>query len=84
MPLGLDGASIDQVERLADGTHRVHLATADERARVFPVRGVFVIGVKGSAVARPRELPYGEGGLESRRHTHHWWRREPGRPRRSC
>lgn len=46
-----------------------------------PVCGVFVIGVKGSAVARPRELPYSESGLESRRHTRPWWCREPGRPR---
>ncbi|MEV8540945.1 hypothetical protein [Streptomyces sp. NPDC051572] len=83
MPLGLDRVSVDRVARLADGTRRVHLATADGRARACPVRGVFATGVKGSAVTRPRDLLYGESGLESGRHNRRWWCQEPGRPRRS-
>ncbi|MGP4048981.1 hypothetical protein [Streptomyces sp. 2A115] len=31
--LDLDGLAVVRVERLADGTRRVHLATADEQAR---------------------------------------------------
>ncbi|WP_368669266.1 hypothetical protein [Streptomyces hyaluromycini] len=31
---------------------------------------------------RPRDLPYGESGLEVRRHKRRLWCREPGCPRR--
>ncbi|MET8949173.1 ISL3 family transposase [Streptomyces sp. NPDC004542] len=81
--LDLDGVSVVRVERLADGTRRVHLATADERARACPACGVFATRVKGSAVTRPRDLPYGESGLEFRWHKRRWWCREAGCPRRS-
>jgi transposase len=59
------------------------LVTADERARACPVCGVFATRVKGSATTRPRDLPYGESGLEFRWHKRRWWCREPGCPRRS-
>ncbi|WP_409467917.1 ISL3 family transposase [Streptomyces sp. HC307] len=81
--LDLDGVSVVRVERLADGTRRVHLATADDRARACPACGVFATRVKGSAVTRPRDLPYGESGLEFRWHKRRWWCREAGCPRRS-
>ncbi|WP_385625414.1 ISL3 family transposase (plasmid) [Streptomyces sp. P8-A8] len=81
--LDLDGVSVVRVEQLADGTRRVHLATADERARACPACGVFATRVKGSAVTRPRDLPYGESGLEFRWHKRRWWCREPGCPRQS-
>ncbi|MFJ2477781.1 ISL3 family transposase [Streptomyces sp. NPDC087659] len=81
--LDLDGVSVVGVERLADGTRRVHLATADEAARACPACGVFATRVKGSAVTRPRDLPYGESGLEFRWHKRRWWCREAGCPRRS-
>lgn len=55
--LDLDGVSVVRVERLTDGTRRVHLATADDRARACPACGVFATRVKGSAVTRPRDLP---------------------------
>jgi hypothetical protein len=58
--LDLDGVSVARVERLADGTRRVHLITADETAKACPTWGVFATQVKGSAVTRPRDLPYGE------------------------
>ena len=45
--LGLDGVSVMRVERLEDGTRRVHLATADEAARACPSCGVFASRVKG-------------------------------------
>jgi hypothetical protein len=65
--LDLDGVSVMRVERLEDGTRRVHLATADETARACPACGVFSSRVKGPAITRPRDLPYGERGLEF------WW-----------
>ncbi|MEU6709114.1 hypothetical protein [Streptomyces wuyuanensis] len=58
--LDLDGVSVVRVERLADGTRRVHLATADDRARACPACVVFATRVRGSAVTRPRDLPHGE------------------------
>lgn len=54
--LGLDGVSVARVERPAAGRRRVHLVTADERARARPGCGVFATRVKGSAVTRPRDL----------------------------
>lgn len=81
--LDLDGVSVAWVERLADGRRRVHLVTADETARACPACGVFATRVKGFAVTRPRDLPYGERGLEFRRHKRRWWCREADCPRRS-
>ncbi|PWI06965.1 ISL3 family transposase [Streptomyces sp. NWU339] len=81
--LDLDGLAVARVERLEDGTRRVHLITADEQARACPEFGVFATRVKGSATTRPRDLPYGESGLELRWHKRRWWCREPGCPRRS-
>jgi len=81
--LDLDGLAVARVERLEDGTRRVHLVTADEQARACPECGVFATRVKGSATTRPRDLPYGENGLEFRWHKRRWWCREPGCPRRS-
>ncbi|MGW9030900.1 hypothetical protein ACWGQ5_43955 [Streptomyces sp. NPDC055722] len=56
--LDLDGVSVARVERPADGRRRVHLITADEAARACPACGVFATRVKGSAVTRPRDLPF--------------------------
>ncbi|GAA0671660.1 hypothetical protein GCM10009535_59250 [Streptomyces thermocarboxydovorans] len=81
--LDLDGVSVTQVERLADGTRRIHLVTTDETTRACPACGVFATRVKGSAVTRPRDLPYGESRLEFRWHKRRWWCREPTCPRRS-
>ncbi|MFI1569177.1 ISL3 family transposase [Streptomyces sp. NPDC020490] len=75
--------SVARVELLADGTRRVHLITADERARACPGCGVFATRVKGSAVTRPRDLPYGERGLEFRWHKRRWLCRQPDCRRRS-
>lgn len=57
----------------------------DERARACPACGVFATRVKGlgGAVTRPRDLAYGESGLEFRWRKRRWWCREPGCPRRS-
>ncbi len=83
MLLDLDGVSVAQVERPADGGCRVHLVTADETAIACPACGAFATRVRGSAVTLPRDLPYGESGLEFRRHKRRWWCGEAGCPRRS-
>lgn len=81
--LDLDGVSVMRVERLQCGGHRVHLATADASARACPACGVFASRVKGWATTRPRDLPYGESGLEFVWHKRRWWCRETACPRRS-
>lgn len=81
--LGPDAVSVARVERLADGTRRVHLVTVDEQARACPECGVFATRVEGlrddpapgSAVRRE-----GTGVPPAQRR---WWCREPGCPRRS-
>ncbi|WP_340561881.1 transposase family protein [Streptomyces sp. GSL17-111] len=81
--LDLDGVSVIRVERLEDGTRRVHLATAEEAARACPECGAFAWKVKGTARTRPRDLPYGEHGLVLLWHKRRWWCREPTCPRTS-
>jgi transposase len=81
--LDLDGVSVMRVERLRCGGRRVHLATADETARACPACGVFASRVKGWATTRPRDLPYGESGLEFVWHKRRWWCRETDCSRRS-
>ncbi|MER5914250.1 ISL3 family transposase [Streptomyces sp. NPDC001982] len=81
--LDLDGVSVVRVERLGDGSRRVHLVTADEAARACPACGVFASRVKGTAVTRPRDLPYGESRLQFLWHKRRWYCREAGCSRRS-
>jgi hypothetical protein len=81
--LDLDGVSVMRVERCEDGGRRVHLATADASARACPVCGVFAPRVKGSATTRPRDLPYGERGLEFVERKRRWLCREAACPRKS-
>ncbi|MFF3159591.1 helix-turn-helix domain-containing protein [Streptomyces sp. NPDC057910] len=81
--LDLDGLAVERVERLQDGTRRVHLATADETARACPACGVFANRVKGPATTRPRDLPYGERGLEFVWLKRRWWCSEASCPRKS-
>jgi len=69
--------SVGWVERLAGGTRRVHLVTSDDSARACPACGVLATRVKGSAVTRPRDLPYGEAGPEFRWYKRRWYCTEP-------
>ncbi|WP_375232081.1 transposase family protein [Streptomyces sp. NWU339] len=57
--------------------------TADESARACPACGVFASRVRGPAVTRPRDLPYGDSGPEFLWHKRRWFCREPRCPRRS-
>ncbi|MER6548456.1 transposase [Streptomyces sp. NPDC001250] len=61
----------------------MHLTTADEGARACPSCGVVASRVKGSAITRPRDLPYGEHGLEFRWHKRRWYCPDPQCPRKS-
>ncbi|MFE3329948.1 transposase family protein [Streptomyces sp. NPDC059176] len=61
----------------------MHPTTADEGARACPSCRMVASRVKGSAVTRPRGLPYGEHGLELRWHKRLWYCRELQRPRKS-
>ncbi|MEY9835520.1 transposase family protein, partial [Streptacidiphilus sp. EB103A] len=71
---------MDRVERLEDGTRRVHLVTAEAGARACPDCGVQATRPKGSAVTRPRDLPHGERALELVWHKRRWYCREPPCP----
>jgi transposase len=81
--LGLDGVSVQRVELLTGGARRVHLVTVDEGARACPACGVFATRIKGPALTRPRDLPYGERGLDFIWHKRRWWCREAFCPRKS-
>ncbi|WP_371674696.1 transposase family protein [Streptomyces sp. NBC_00289] len=61
----------------------MHLVTADEAARACPECGVFSSRMKGPATTRPRDLPYGERGLEFFWHKRRWWCGEVSCPRKS-
>ncbi|MCX2935023.1 transposase family protein [Mycobacterium sp. CVI_P3] len=56
---GLPGVRVERVERLADGTRVVHVATADEAA-ACPACGVLSTSVKGRVRTSPRDIGYGE------------------------
>jgi hypothetical protein len=82
-PLDLDGLAVVGVERLEGGTRPVHLGTDFAGARACPECGVLACRVvRGSSTTRPRDLPYGEHGLELVWHKHRAWCAESGCPRR--
>jgi transposase len=78
--LDLDGLAVQRVERLEDGTRRVHLVTAEESARACPQCGVPSHQARGTAVTRPRDLPIGGRALELVWHKRRWYCREPRCP----
>lgn len=57
--LGLAGVAVQLVELEQDGARVVHVSTAQESAAACPACGVVSTSVKGHAVTRPRDLPYG-------------------------
>ena len=58
--LGIDGLEVELVSVQEEGARVVHVVTADEGASACPACGVVSTSVKGHAVTRPRDLPYGE------------------------
>ena len=59
--LDLEGLAVQRVDRAADGSRLVHLATADETASACPTCGVFAWRVKEYVRTSPRDLPCGGG-----------------------
>ncbi|MFE9097630.1 hypothetical protein [Streptomyces sp. NPDC007264] len=79
----LDGLAVEKAERLAAGTRRVHLTTADDAGRACRSCGVFAVRVKGFVQARPWDLLYGERKLELAWRKRRRHRTEPTCPHRS-
>jgi len=73
---GLPGVRVERVERLADRTRVVHVATAQETAAVCPSCGVFSTSVKGRVTTSPRDIPYGEDRIVVRWNKTRWRCRE--------
>ena len=60
---GLPGVQVERVERLADGTRVVQVATTDPTAAACPSCGVFSSSRKGRTTTSPKDIPYGEGRI---------------------
>ena len=63
-PAGHRRARVERVALHEDGGRIVHLVTADQTAAACPTCGVVSTSVKGHAVTRPRDVPYGEAPVE--------------------
>ncbi|USQ81236.1 ISL3 family transposase [Ornithinimicrobium faecis] len=81
--LGLDGVAVAHVALEEDRARVVHLATAQEAAAACPKCGVLSTSVKGHAVTRPRDLPYGEDPVHLLWRKRRWRCREAACPRGS-
>lgn len=73
---GLPGVEVERVERLADGTRVVHVATAEESAAACPDCGVVSTSVKARVRTSPRDIPYGEDRIIVRWNKTRWRCRE--------
>ena len=73
---GLPGVRVERVERLADGTRVVHVATAEETAAACPSCGVVSTSVKARVTTSPRDIPYGEDRIVVRWNKTRWRCRE--------
>jgi len=73
---GLPGVGVERVERLADGTRVVQVATADEAAAACPDCGVVSTSVKARVSTSPRDIPYGEDRIVLRWAKTRWRCRE--------
>ncbi|WP_211675644.1 transposase family protein [Ornithinibacter aureus] len=72
-----------QVELDDEGGRVVHVVTDDESAAGCPSCGVLSTSVKGHAVTRPRDVPYGQAPLHLVWHKRRWRCREAACPRGS-
>ncbi|GJF14858.1 ISL3 family transposase [Mycolicibacterium cyprinidarum] len=64
------------MDRLADGTRVVQLATTEPAAAACPSCGVVSTSVKGRVSTYPRDIPYGEDRIELRWNKTRWRCRE--------
>ena len=81
--LGLEGLAVVTVELDDDGARVVHVVTDDESAAGCPSCGVLSTSVKGHAVTRPRDVPYGQAPLRLVWHKRRWRCMEAACPRGS-
>ena len=81
--LDLGGLSVDRVALDAFGVRVVHVVTADETASACPNCGVLSVFLKGRVCTRPRDIPYGTGGLRLIWHKRRWRCKERLCPRAS-
>lgn len=70
--LGLDGLTVQRVDRDVFGSWVVHVETADESASACLTCGVFSTSVKGHATTRPRDIGYGTARLRLVWHKRRW------------
>jgi len=73
---GLPGVQVERVERLADGTRVVQVATAEQTAAACPSCGVVSTSVKARVSTSPRDIPYGEERIIVRWNKTRWRCRE--------
>jgi len=73
---GLPGVQVKRVERLADGTRVVQVATAEQTAAACPSCGVVSTSVKARVSTSPRDIPYGEERIIVRWNKTRWRCRE--------
>src|ERR1700758_3485928 len=69
---GLPGVRVERVERRADGTRVVHVATAEPTAAACPACGVVSTSVKGRVTTSPHDIPYGEKRIVLRWNKTRW------------
>ena len=81
--LGLEGLAVQQVELDDDGARVVHVLTDDESAAGCPQCGVLSTSVKGHAMTRPRDVPYGQAPVRLVWHKRRWRCMEAACPRAS-
>ena len=81
--LGLAGLAVEQVELDGEGARVVHVVTDDEAAAGCPSCGVLSTSVKGHAVTRPRDVPYGPDPVHLVWHKRRWRCMEAACPRGS-
>ncbi|WP_182349588.1 ISL3 family transposase [Tomitella gaofuii] len=75
---GLPGLRVIDVHHLDDGTRIVDVVTDDDGARVCPHCGVASTSRKGTAITRPKDLPYGDDRIMVRWNKSRWRCRETG------
>ena len=81
--LGIDGLAVENVTLEVDGARVAHVVTADESAAACPVCGVVSTSVRGHAVTRPRDVPYGDTPVQLVWRKRRWRCREAACPRGS-
>jgi transposase len=81
--LGIEGLAVERVELGRDGARVAHVVTDAEAAAACPSCGVVSTSVKGHALTRPRDIPYGDAPLRLVWHKRRWRCRERACPRGS-